>query len=134
MNRMIVVLGAAFCVAVMAAGCSSSKEEGVTSSYRSQWTMVGADTRTTTEAARAVLEEQGLKEIKADSTMVDGTAEGRKADGTEIKVSIKKKGEGASEITTTVGALGSPTLGAEITRKIADRAQKAADARPAGAR
>ena len=121
-------------ISLVLAGCQSTKEPGVTSSGRSQWAMVGADTKTTTEAARVVLEEAGLKEVRADSTMLDGTATGRKADGSEIKVSIKRKGEGASEVTTTVGALGSPTLGAEITRKIADRAQKAADARPANAR
>jgi hypothetical protein len=118
-----------------AGGCQSRKEPGVTSSYRSQWTTVSADTRTTTEAARAVLESQGLKDVRADATNVDGTASAKKADGTEIKVSVRKKGEGASEVTTTVGALGDPTLGAEITRRISETAQTLdGSPRPAGAR
>ena len=102
--------------------CQSS-EPGVTTSLRSQWTTVKADTKATTEAARAVLEAEGLKEVKAESTMFDGTASGKKADGTNIKVSIKKASDNYSEVTATVGTMGDSEIGAEIVRKIKQRAE-----------
>jgi hypothetical protein len=102
--------------------CQSHHEEGVTSSYHSQWTDVAADTRTTTEAAKAVLESQSFKDVKASSTTVDGTAEGKKADGTVISVSIKKADTG-SQVSVTVGTLGDPALGAELAKKIKDKAE-----------
>jgi hypothetical protein len=116
-------LGVALVLAFGPLACESSKEPGVTSSYRSQWTTIAADTKATTDAARAVLESEGLKEIKAESTMVDGTASGKKADGTPVKVSIKKKGDNYSEVTATVGTVGDPAIGAEIVRKIKERAE-----------
>ena len=102
--------------------CQSHHEEGVTSSYHSQWTEVAADTKTTTDAAKAVLESQGLKDVKASSTGVDGTAEGKKADGTKVSVSVKKKGSG-SEVSVTVGTLGDPALGADIAKSTKDKAE-----------
>jgi len=104
------------------AGCSSS-QEGVKTNYHSQWTSVSADTKTTTDAAKAVLESEGLKDVKASSTNVDGTASGKKADGTKVDVSVQKKGENSSEVSVNVGTLGDPSLGAEIARKIKDRAE-----------
>jgi hypothetical protein len=104
------------------AACQSHHEEGVTSSYHSQWTDVAADTKTTTDAAQAVLTDQGLKDVKAQSTNVDGTAEGKKADGTRVAVTIQRKDAG-SQVSVTVGTLGDPALGAEIAKKIKDRAE-----------
>jgi hypothetical protein len=127
----IVAAAALFSGLVLVAGCQSTKEPGVTSSYHSQWTTVNADTRATTDAARAVLQEQGLRDVAADSTNVDGKATAKKADGTEVKITVRKKGENASEVTTTVGTVGDPTLGAEIVRRIKDRVEGNA-ARPAG--
>jgi hypothetical protein len=103
-------------------GCQS-KEAGVTTSLRSQWTTVKADTKKTTEAAKAVLEGEGLKDVKAESTMYDGTAQGKKADGTEIKVSVKKTSDNYSEVTATVGAMGDQSIGADIVKKIKDRVE-----------
>ena len=59
-------------LAFVTLACQSHHEEGVTSSYHSQWTEVAADTKTTTDAAKAVLASQGLKDVKASSTGVDG--------------------------------------------------------------
>jgi hypothetical protein len=103
-------------------GCASSHEEGVKSNLRSQWTMVSADTMATTDAAKAVLEERGLKDVSGSSTKVDGKAMGKKSDGTEVKVAIEKEGTG-SQVSVTVGTLGDPTLGAEIAKAIKDKAQ-----------
>src|SRR5688572_17840259 len=75
---------AAFVLAAGLAGCQSTHEEGVKSNLRTQWTDVSADTKTTTEAARAVLEEDGLKEVRADATNVDGKATAKMADGTKV--------------------------------------------------
>jgi Zn-dependent membrane protease YugP len=103
--------------------CQSSHEQGVKSNYRAQWTPVNADTRATTEAARAVLNEQGLKDVMADSTEVDGKATGKKADGTKVDVSIERQGDNKSQVSVVVGTIGQPALGAEIARMIKDRAE-----------
>jgi hypothetical protein len=104
-------------------GCPSRHEEGVTSSLRSQWVTVGADPKKTTDAARYVLEQEALREIKAESTNVDGIATGKMADGKPVKVDIRKKGDAASEVTVTVGTVGDSVIGAEIAKKIKLRAE-----------
>lgn len=117
---------AAAVLAVTAAtfvGCASKHKDGVTSSYRSQWTDVAADTVKTTEAAKAVLESEGLKNVTGTSTNVDGTASGKKADGTAVNVSVQKKETGGSQVSVTVGTLGDPTLGADLVTKIKARAE-----------
>jgi hypothetical protein len=110
--------------AIAFTGCASKHEEGVTSTYRSQSLDVTTDTSVTTDAARAVLESEGLKNVTANSTNVDGMAKGAKADGTAVKVAIeKKKGGTGSTVWVTVGTVGDPALGAEIAKKIKIRAE-----------
>jgi Zn-dependent membrane protease YugP len=116
-------LALALLVALGPAACPSKHEPGVSSSYRSQWTTVAADTQATTEAARTVLESEGLKEVKATATNLDGTASAKKADGTPINVTVRKKGDKYSEVSATVGTVGDPEVGAEIVRKIKQRAE-----------
>jgi hypothetical protein len=100
------------------AGCASHHEQGVTSDYRSQWTNVAADTKTATEAARAVLEQRGLKGVTAESTGVDGIARAKTADGTNVTVNVKKISDTSSQVSVTVGNMGDPTLGADIAKNI----------------
>ena len=116
---------AAFVLAagLIGAGCKSTHEEGVKSNMRTQWTDVMADTKTTTDAAKAVLMEEGLKDVTAQSTNMDGKATAKMADGTKITASIAKKSENMSEVTVNVGTMGSPTRGAEIAKKIKIRAE-----------
>ncbi len=122
--RMSIVLLAAFAVIGLAlAGCKSTHEEGVTSNMMEQWTTVNANTEATTNAAKAVLEDKGLKDVKASSTMLDGTASGKQADGTKVSVTIKKVTDKSSQVTVKVGAMGSPSLGAEITKDIKNKAE-----------
>lgn len=109
-------------VALMVSACQSSQDKSVTSNYRSQWTTVAADVKTTTAAAEAVLNDAGLMEVRSNATNVDGTASGKKADGTKVNVAVRKKAEATSEVSVTVGTLGDPSLGAELARKIRDRA------------
>lgn len=106
-------------------GCASSKEEGVKTSYRSQWTQVAADTVVTTDAAKAVLEDRGLKGVTGSSTKLDGNASGKMADGTNVKVTVTKEGTAGSQVNVTVGTLGDPTVGAEIAKAIKNRAEMA---------
>ena len=103
--------------------CQSSHQEGVKSDYRAQWTSVKANTSATTEAAREVLETEGLKDVKANSTNVDGNATAKKADGTKVNVTIKKESDTSSQVSVVVGTIGDPALGAELARKIKDRAE-----------
>jgi len=103
-------------------GCASSHEEGVKSSYRTQWTTVNADTKATTAAAEEVLKGQGLKNVESSATKIDGMAMGKMADGTKVHVTINKKGE-ASEVSVVVGTLGDPSLGAEMAKKIKIKAE-----------
>src|SRR4051812_15465453 len=123
-NVGVVQLVLALLVAPLFVGCSSTHEEGVSSNMRKQWQVVGGDVKTTTDAAKAVLEEEGLKDITASNTSVDGKASGKKADGTTIDITVTKKSEATSEVTALVGTMGSPTYGAEIVKKIRDRVEK----------
>jgi hypothetical protein len=110
---------------IFTAGCKSRHEEGVKSNLHTQWTDVAADTKATTEAAEAVLREQGLKDVTSESTNVDGQATGKMADGTKVTVSVAKKGESSSQVSVNVGKIGDPKLGADIASKI--RSQAASD-------
>jgi hypothetical protein len=114
-------------------GCQSTHEKGVTSNYRSQWTTVRADVKTTTKAAEAALNEAELKDVTSSSTNVDGSASGKKSDGTKVNVAVRKEKESSSEVSVTVGQMGDPELGAELARKIKERAElgsSAATTRP----
>jgi len=117
----------AACIALFAmamVGCESHHEQGVTSNYHSQWTNVNADTQTTTDAAKSVLSEMQLRDVKGQATNVDGSAMGKKADNTEVKVAVRKnEGSNGSQVSVTVGMMGDPTLGAEIAKKIKDRVE-----------
>ena len=104
-------------------GCASRHEEGVKSDYRTQWTKVAATTAETTEAAREVLETRQLRDIDSKSTAVDGLATAKTADGTKVKVDVKKLDEG-SQVAVTVGTLGNPRLGAELANDIKVRAEQ----------
>ena len=114
---------AALAMAALLVGCKSSHEDGVKSSYRSQWAPVMADTKITTAAAATVLNEEGLKDVTSKSTGVDGTAMGKMADGTAVKVAVKKESDNLSQVSVTVGTLGDPSLGAEMAKKIKARAE-----------
>ena len=113
----------ALVAAILLSACQSKHEEGVTSDYRAQWTSVNANTNDTTEAARAVLNEQGLKDVQASSTNVDGKATAKKADGTKVNVTVKKQSDTMSQVSVVVGTIGQPALGAELARMIKDRAE-----------
>jgi hypothetical protein len=111
-------------LAVGTFGCQSHHEEGVTSNYHSQWTNVNGDTKTTTDAAQAVLRDMDLRNVTGQSTNVDGSAKAKKADGTDVNVAVRKnEGGNGSQVSVTVGMMGDPTLGAEIAKKIKDRVE-----------
>jgi hypothetical protein len=114
------------CAVVLCIGfaCKSAHEEGVTSSIRSQWTDVHADAKTATDAANAVLMEEGLKDVKSSATSYDGKATGKMADGTKVTVSVKREPKAEmSQVSVNVGTMGSPSLGANIAKKIKERAE-----------
>ena len=112
----------AISLAFVTLACQTPHEEGVKSSYRSQWTYVAADTRTTTNAARTVLERDGLHDIKVSSTDMDGTAQAKYSDGRDIAVTVKKV-EGGSQVSVTVGTVGDPAIGAGLAKKIKSEAE-----------
>jgi hypothetical protein len=104
--------------------CKSSHEEGVKSNVMTQWTTVNADTMKTTDAAKAVLMDEGLKDVTGSATSLDGVASGKMADGTKVKVDVSKDPkETFSKVSVTVGTMGSPTLGANIAKKIKTKAE-----------
>jgi len=102
-------------------GCESKSEPGVKSDLRTQWATVPADTRQATQAAADALRDQGLKNVRSDSTNVDGWAEGTTADGTKVKAAIKKQDNNTSQVSVTVGAMGDQKLGTDIVGRIRDR-------------
>ena len=118
-NAFVVTLAAALGLIF---GCESS-QRGVKTNYHAQWTNVAADTKTTTDAAKMVLMDDGLRDVTEKSTKLDGTAGGKKADGTKIEVSVKKLSDTSSQVTVNVGKMGDPKVGADIARRIKDRAE-----------
>ena len=105
-------------------GCKSSTQEGVSTNGRTQWTTVSGDVAKVTAAAESVLKEYNLKDVESHATTLDGSAKGSKADGTSISVLVRKATAGC-EVTVNVGTLGDPKLGAEIAKKIKDKAEAA---------
>jgi hypothetical protein len=71
-------------------GCKSTHEEGVKSNIHSQWTDVSANTQMTTDAAKAVLIDQGLKDVRARRPTSTARRSGKMADGTKVNVDVKK--------------------------------------------
>ena len=121
--KTVLIAAVSACASIAFVGCASSHEEGVKSNLRQQYAPVAADTMTTTEAAKSVLESKGLKQVTSTSTKVDGKAMGKMADGTDVKVDVAKNGTAGSEVTVTVGSLGSPTMGAELVKEIKMKAE-----------
>jgi hypothetical protein len=120
--RVLPVFVAAAALFAFVTGCTTKGEPDVKSDYKSQWTTVSADTKATTDAAKTVLAGYEFKDVQASSTDVDGKATAKKADGTEITVSIKKVDNG-SQVSVDVGTLGDPSLGAAIAGKIKQKAE-----------
>lgn len=114
--------GAGLLLAAATMGCASHSEEGVKSDYRTQWTMVAADTKTTTDSAKSVLEGDDLKDVTASSTNIDGMVVGKKADGSKVEVDIAKTDIG-SKVSVTVGTIGDPKLGASYAAQIKQKAE-----------
>ena len=131
--RIAIVSLAALLLSITLLGCQSTHEKGVTSNYHSQWSSVHADVKTTTKSAEAVLNDAELKDVSSSSTNVDGSASGKKSDGTKVNVAIRKEKESISQVSVTVGKMGDPELGAELARKIKERAEigsSSAESRP----
>jgi hypothetical protein len=112
----------AVAAAVMLSACASS-QSGVKTNYHSQWSDVRADVKSTTTAAEQVLNDSELKDVKSSATGVDGSASGKKADGTKVNVSIRKQGDNKSQVSVTVGTMGDPSLGADLAKRIKERAE-----------
>ena len=113
----------AVAAALTLSACKSSQSSDVKTNYRTQWTDVRADVKATTAAAEQVLTEAELKDVKSSTTSVDGSASGKKADGTKVNVAIKREGDTKSQVSVTVGTMGDPSLGADLAKKIKDRAE-----------
>jgi hypothetical protein len=108
--------------ALLLSACASS-QSGVKTNYHSQWTEVRADVKSTTAAAEQVLNDAELKDVKSSTTSVDGSASGKKSDGTKVSVAIQREGDTKSQVSVTVGTMGDPKLGADLAKKIKDRAE-----------
>jgi hypothetical protein len=120
-RRIVRLCAAVAAVSLVALPACQTDDPSVTSNYRSQWSTVSGGPSDVTEAAKDVLEDLQLKEIESSSTNIDGWASGKTADGTKVKVDVKKAGETSSEVSVTVGTMGDPTLGKEILNRLQQR-------------
>lgn len=120
--RHTLIASAAVLIALFVGACSTEKE-GVKSNMVDQWTTVGANTEKTTAAAKDVFEAEGLKDVTANSTAVDGKATAKKADGTKVTATVEKITDGSSKLTISVGTMGEPTLGSDLAAKIRAKAE-----------
>ena len=60
----------ALVLAVALYGCASSSDKSVKTNYKTQWTTVKGDVKSTTSAAEAVLKDYDLLETKSSATNV----------------------------------------------------------------
>ena len=120
-RRLVPLCAALAAVSLVAIPACKTDDPGVKSNYVSQWSTVAGGPADVTEAAKDVLEDLELKEIESKSTNIDGWASGKTADGTKVKVDVKKAGETTSEVSVTVGTLGDPALGKEILNRLQQR-------------
>jgi hypothetical protein len=123
MTRFVWLVAFLLTAFIAASGCKSTHEEGVKSNLRTQWTTVAADVEKTTEAAKDVLEDQGLRNVESTATNLDGKATSKMADDKKITVTVKRKKDAGSEVSVNVGTLGDPAIGAEIAKKIKMKAE-----------
>jgi Zn-dependent membrane protease YugP len=114
---------AAIGLGLVTGACKSSHEEGVKSNYMEQWTDVNANVETTTDAAKSVLETEGLKDVSASATKVDGKATAKKADGTKVTAAVKKLTDTSSQLSVSVGTMGDPKWGAQLAKEIKTKAE-----------
>ncbi len=118
---LIAVCAVALCITF---ACKSTHEEGVKSNMMTQWTDVNADAMATTDAAKAVLMDENLKDVSGSSTNMDGKVTGKMADGTKVTVTVKKEPKATmSQVSVNVGTMGNPSLGANLAKKIKMRAE-----------
>jgi hypothetical protein len=120
---LVVASAVALCVSF---ACKSSQEPAVKSDLQTQWTDVNADAPATSEAAKAVLVDENLKDVSGKSTNTGGKVTGKMADGTEVIVTVQKGPKAAmSQISVRVGTIGNPSLGANLAKRIKMRAEGA---------
>jgi hypothetical protein len=123
MSRLVWLTAFILMASLVAAGCESTHEKGVKSNVRTQWTDVAVDTQKATDAAKAVLEAEGVHDVKSNATNFDGEVTGKMADGTKVTVTVKKQDDTKSQVSVNIGTMGSPSAGAEIAKKIKARAE-----------
>jgi hypothetical protein len=120
----------ALVLAVALYGCASSSDKSVKTNYKTQWTTVKGDVKSTTSAAEAVLKDLDLLEVKSSATNVDGMASGKKANGAKVDISVTRATDTTSNLSVEVGSLGDPSLGTDIARKIKARTEGSATTKP----
>jgi hypothetical protein len=131
MKHLVLFVMTAVALSGVLTACQSKHETGVKSDLRSQWTNVNASTAATTDAAKAVLMDENLKDVNGTSTNVDGKVTGKMSDGTKVTVNISREPKATmSQVSVTVGTMGNPSLGANLAKKIKTRAEGGATTMP----
>lgn len=116
-------------VVVALAACMTT-EPGVRSSGFEQYTTIERGTSESTKAAEEVLRDLGLQDVAASSTNVDGWASGKMADGTLVKVTLKRVWDNLSDISVKVGSFGDTPLGTDIIARVRNKLGIAPPAEP----
>ncbi len=102
-------------------GCKTD-QAGVKSGVRGQYADVNASVPKTTDAAKSVFTSQDLKDVVGTNTQIDGKVTGKKADGTVITADISRLTDSTSQVTVTIGMMGTmggnSGLGADLAAKI----------------
>jgi hypothetical protein len=104
-------------VSAFLAACETT-EPGVRSSGFEQFATIDRGTAEATRAAEEVLRDLGLQDVASSSTNVDGWATGKMADGTQVKVTLKRDFDNISGISVRVGSIGDTSLGKDIISRV----------------
>ena len=117
---------------VIITACQTT-EPGVRSTGFEQYTTIERGTAEATKAAEEVLHDLGLQDVTSSSTNIDGWASGKMADGTPVKVTLKRQWDNLSDIYVKVGSVGDTSLGKDIIAKVRSKLGVTPPAEPAPA-
>lgn len=107
-------------LSVLASACATS-DPGVKNNQFTQYTTMQTGTAEATQAAEAVLNDLGLRDVQSSSTNVDGWAKGALADKTPVHVDLDRKTDTTIGISVRVGDFGNPELGQEIISRVREK-------------
>lgn len=101
-------------------GCTTP-QPGVSNQFGTLETLVEADTKAVTEAAKDTLEDMDLVIVSSQATAIDGQVIARTAQDKKVTVTAEKAGENLTKMYIRVGTVGDQEVSLDILERIQNR-------------